>query len=88
MSGKTEQVKGANTGTKKLESEGNADRLAGEITDKIAGFVHQTGDKGERPLTRSRAPSFQSSPDTPRIPAPVLKYRNGSSGFYRYESND
>jgi uncharacterized protein YjbJ (UPF0337 family) len=77
MSGKTDQMKGrakeaagSLTGSKKLESEGKADRRGGEIkqrleqgTDMIEGFFGQGWGHGvKRPLTRSRVPGNQSRP--------------------------
>jgi uncharacterized protein YjbJ (UPF0337 family) len=66
MSGKTDQMKGRAkeaagtlTGSKKLESEGKADRRGGEIKqklehgkDKIEGFIDKAGDKGEKAIDK------------------------------------
>jgi uncharacterized protein YjbJ (UPF0337 family) len=66
MSGKTDQMKGrakeaagSLTGSKKLESEGKADRRGGEIkqrleqgTDRIEGFLDKARDKGEKAIDK------------------------------------
>jgi uncharacterized protein YjbJ (UPF0337 family) len=66
MSGKTDQMKGrakeaagSLTGSKKLESEGKADRRGGEIkqrleqgTDMIEGFLDKARDKGEKAIDK------------------------------------
>ena len=66
MSGKTDQMKGRAkeaagtlTGSKKLESEGKADRRGGEIKeklghgkDKIEGFIDKAGDKSEKAIDK------------------------------------
>jgi len=66
VSGKTDQVKGrakeiAGTvvGDKNLESEGKADRRAGEVKEKldhakdeVEGFIDKAGDKGEEAIDK------------------------------------
>jgi uncharacterized protein YjbJ (UPF0337 family) len=66
MTGKTDQVKGRAkeaagtlTGSKKLESDGKADRRGGEIkqklehgTDKIERFVDKAGHMGDKAIDK------------------------------------